>query len=101
MFPERWLAANYRRTRRSRLDSRRTSSAEGCWPRKNRPELPGTTSWDVAAELQAGTALSHGERSRCRGAEKQKRRRRESIMADGKERRSARTRKMRSIRNTN
>eukprot|EP00972_Heterocapsa_arctica_P028033 4123914-Heterocapsa_arctica.AAC.1 len=36
MFPERWLAGNYRQTRRSRLKSCRTSTAEGCWPRKHR-----------------------------------------------------------------
>eukprot|EP00972_Heterocapsa_arctica_P064249 9482131-Heterocapsa_arctica.AAC.1 len=60
MFPERLLAGNYRQTRRSRLHSRRTSTAEGSWPRKHLLELPGTTSWDVVAELQAGTALSHG-----------------------------------------
>eukprot|EP00972_Heterocapsa_arctica_P030784 4530812-Heterocapsa_arctica.AAC.1 len=62
MFPERWLAANYRETRCSRLDSRRTSTAEGWWPRKHRLELPGTTSWNVVEELQAGIALSHGGR---------------------------------------
>eukprot|EP00972_Heterocapsa_arctica_P009919 1459491-Heterocapsa_arctica.AAC.1 len=47
MFPERWLAGNYRHTRRSRLNSHRTSTAEGCWPRKHRLELPGATSWNV------------------------------------------------------
>eukprot|EP00972_Heterocapsa_arctica_P006638 971609-Heterocapsa_arctica.AAC.1 len=47
MFPERWLAANYRQTRPSRLNPRRTSTAQGCWPRKHRLELPGTTIWDV------------------------------------------------------
>eukprot|EP00972_Heterocapsa_arctica_P052975 7799774-Heterocapsa_arctica.AAC.1 len=55
MFPERCLAGNYRETRRSRRHSRRTSTAEGCWPRKHCLELLGsyklerrgrTTSWD-------------------------------------------------------
>eukprot|EP00972_Heterocapsa_arctica_P106850 15740618-Heterocapsa_arctica.AAC.1 len=36
------------------------STAECCCPRKHRLELPETTSWDVVAELQAGTAWSHG-----------------------------------------
>eukprot|EP00972_Heterocapsa_arctica_P059094 8712655-Heterocapsa_arctica.AAC.2 len=47
VFLERCLAGNYRQKRRSRLDSRRTSTAQGFWPRKHRLELPGTTSWDV------------------------------------------------------
>eukprot|EP00972_Heterocapsa_arctica_P000625 91261-Heterocapsa_arctica.AAC.1 len=47
MFPERWLAGNYRQTRRSKLDSHRTRTAEGCWPRKHRLEFPRTTSWNV------------------------------------------------------
>eukprot|EP00972_Heterocapsa_arctica_P042209 6222854-Heterocapsa_arctica.AAC.1 len=59
MFPERWLAGNYKQTRRSRLNSRRTRTAEGYWPRKHRLELPGPTSWHVVAELQAGTARGH------------------------------------------
>eukprot|EP00972_Heterocapsa_arctica_P017076 2525044-Heterocapsa_arctica.AAC.1 len=46
-FPERWLAGKYRQTRPSRLHSRPTTTAEGCWPWKHRLELPGTTSWDV------------------------------------------------------
>eukprot|EP00972_Heterocapsa_arctica_P045102 6658816-Heterocapsa_arctica.AAC.1 len=85
---------------RSRLHSRRTSTAEGCWSRKHRLELPGNTSWHVVAELQAGTALSHGGRSRSRGAEKQKRRGRKSSMAYGKGMRSARTMNRGRRRNT-
>eukprot|EP00972_Heterocapsa_arctica_P038230 5628735-Heterocapsa_arctica.AAC.1 len=53
MFPERLLAGKYRQTRRSRVNSRRTTTAEVYWPRKHRP-------W---------TAWSHGGRSRSRGAE--------------------------------
>eukprot|EP00972_Heterocapsa_arctica_P070658 10437567-Heterocapsa_arctica.AAC.1 len=89
MFPERWLAGNYKQTRRSRLNSRRTSTAEVCWPRKRRLELPGTTSWDVVEKLQAGTC---GHPAGGLEAEEQKQRRRRSRVADGKARRSARTR---------
>eukprot|EP00972_Heterocapsa_arctica_P040305 5938002-Heterocapsa_arctica.AAC.1 len=57
---------------------------------KHRLELPGTTSWDVVEELQAGTRIHTAGGVEV---EEQKQRRRRSKMADGKGTRSARTRK--------
>eukprot|EP00972_Heterocapsa_arctica_P102080 15040910-Heterocapsa_arctica.AAC.1 len=55
--------------RRSGGTHSRTSTAEGCWPRKHGLQLSGTASWDLAEELQAGTSCSHGRSIRSRGAE--------------------------------